>query len=301
LSSNSSLQTRERIWPDDKQAAVTLSFDDGYQATYTATVTLLSDRGWGATYNLITDLVGSVFEGLPTATWAQWEEASRLGHELASHTARHTPLAGPASDWRRWIKGLWASPRRLAYLGQLVVTARALGWPVAVPSRRPPPSAADLRHARLSLEHHLGQTPVESLAYPAGRHSYSSRRAVVQAGFSSARTLDPGLNRPFCDPFALRAVALGLGQSVADLIPWLERAQSERTWLIIVLHLVAQHNSSGYPYFCPLSEFEHLLDELQTWPVWIATQDQVIRHWRTKGLIQERFYTDRQQTAPPTE
>jgi hypothetical protein len=131
-----------------------------------------------------------------------------------------------------------------------------------------------------------------SYAYPAGRHSAPSRRAVAQAGFTSARTLDPGLNGARYDRFALRSVILGPGMTVDGLEPWLRRARRVRAWLIVVLHLVAEHNPTGYPYYLGLSQFRRLLDSVQAQPVWLAPQRQVIDHLAQRAVEQT---TEREQ------
>lgn len=291
--SNRKAQAVGITWPTGAQAAVTFSFDDGYDATYETTVTCLQERCLYATYNIITDYIGAAFEQLPTATWSQWRQANCMGHEIASHSATHVALAGPLSDLRRLLEGLYAAPDRIACASQLVTRARAL-WvfsankPLRAPtlsSRRPScPSTADLVASRLSIERAVQGSPVESFVYPSGRYNTTSRRAVAYAGFKSARTLDLGLNHAFCDLFALRAVALGPGMTVDDLTVWMEQAVTSRTWLIVVLHLVARHNPTGYPYFCSLSEFQRLLDAVQSQPFWIATQRQVVRYLMSHGL-----------------
>jgi peptidoglycan/xylan/chitin deacetylase (PgdA/CDA1 family) len=291
--SNSKVQAVEITWPAGAQAAVTFSFDDGYDATYETTVTSLQERRLCATYNVITDYIGAVFDQLPTATWSQWRQADCMGHEIASHSAAHVALAGPLSDLRRLLQGLYAAPDRIAYAAQLATRARAL-WafiankqlrtPTLSPRRPSFPSTTGLVASRLSIERTVQGSPVESFAYPSGRYNSASRRAVAYAGFKSARTLDSGLNHASCDLFALRAIALGPSMTADDLTVWLERAITSRTWLIVVLHLVARRNPTGYPYFCSLSEFERLLDAVQSRPFWIATQRQVVRHLMSQKL-----------------
>jgi peptidoglycan/xylan/chitin deacetylase (PgdA/CDA1 family) len=285
--SNNKVQAVEITWPTGAKAAVTFSFDDGYDATYETTVTRLQERRLCATYSVITDYIGAVFEQLPTATWSQWRQANCMGHEIASHSATHVALAGPLSDLQRLLEGLYAAPDRIAYATQLAARARALWAFIAdkqlrtptLSSRRPSfPSTTDLVASRLSIERAVQGSPVESFVYPSGRYNSTSRRAVAHAGFKSARTLDSGLNHASCDLFALRAIVLGPGMTADDLAVWLERAITSRTWLIVVLHLVARHNPIGYPYFCSLSEFERLLDAVQSQPFWIATQRQVVRY-----------------------
>ncbi len=271
------------------QGAVTFSFDDGYEITHETTVTCLQNRGLTATYNVITDCVGAVFEGLPTARWSQWRQAERLGHEIASHSATHTVLAGPLSDLRRLLTGLRTVDDRPAYLRGLLSTARALRQqprPVSplLHRRSSPPTVADLAASRSRIERALQTGPVESFVYPAGRHDAASRRAVAAAGFTSGRTLDWGMNDSRCDLFALRAVALGPALGLSDLDTWLARTLSTGAWLIVVLHLVAARKPNDYPYFCSLSDFERLLDTVQSQRFWVAPQRQAVRHMNGHAL-----------------
>jgi peptidoglycan/xylan/chitin deacetylase (PgdA/CDA1 family) len=279
----------EIAWPADAQAAVTFSFDDGYAATCDATVTCLQARGLCATYNIITNCVGSVFDGLPTATWSQWQRANRAGHEIASHSASHAALAGPLSDVRRLLQDFCAAPDRLAYAGQLTTTARALikqrlrASPRSV-GRSSSSTTADLAASRLSIESRVQGLRVESFAYPAGRHDLASRHMVAEAGFKSARTSDWGVNTSACDLFALRAIGQRPGLGIDELAVWLERARTSHAWLIIAFHLVAECNPTGYPYFCSLADLQRLLDAMQSRLFWVATQREVVRHLESQDL-----------------
>ena len=284
------MQPAELDWPAGAQAAVTLSLDDGLADTCDATADCLHSRGLAATYNIITECVGDRHDGLPTAGWSQWREATRLGHEIASHGATHVPLAGLLSDARRILTSLSAAPNRPAYLRQLAARARLLSRKGYSVSHRPrgrsrSPSAQELAASRTRIDSKLGAAPTESFAFPAGRHGAASRRLVACAGFRSARGLDLGLNSSHSDPFALRAISLGPGLSLDGVTGWLERAVARRDWLIIVLHLVSERNPTGYPYYCPVTEFRRMLDSLQAMPLWIATQRKVIRHLGHHQLV----------------
>ncbi len=284
------------------QGIVTFSFDDGYASTYAATATHLQERGWFATYNIITQYVAEAFEGLPMATWAQWKDAERMGHELASHTATHIPLAGVLNDLRRFLSGWHIVPNRLTYARHMMHTAYVLfrhmlharpsgihnakssGKSAATcarlfprPQQRLQQWANDLAISRLQIESAVQGYTVKSFAYPAGRYNKASQKLVAKAGFKSARTLDIGLNKACGEVFRLRAVALGPDVTVHDIVIWLERALAQHAWLIVVLHLVGDHNPTSYPYFCSMTDFEWLLDRVQVLPFWVAPQGEVVR------------------------
>lgn len=287
------MQSVNVSWPGATEAGVTLTFDDGYAATCEATIALLQARGLCATYGVITERVGSVFEGMPTATWAQWQEAAAMGHEIASHSAIHEPMAGYLCDLRRLLRGLRVAPDRRAYVRHLALTAHALSKRRRVRHRPANQSSsisvsvANLAASRLAIEHMIGRETVESFAYPGGRHNTASRCAVAAAGFKSARTADLGLNYPFGDFYQLRSITLGPGITVDELAAWFERARTRGAWLIVGFHLVAERNPTDYPYFCPLSEFQRLLDALQSEPLWVGTQQQVVRFWMAQNAVGE--------------
>ncbi len=270
-------------WQGDADAAITISFDDGYAATWDNAVFTLHQRGLYSTFNIITSLVGTTFSGIPTANWDQWHKAANLGHEIGSHGHDHTALAGKRSDLRRLFSGLQATPSRQAYLRQVWATRQALKhWKrpsLAAPAhRRPTQMIEDLHTSREQIDQALGRTCTTSFAYPNGRYNATACQLVAKAGFTSARSLDLGLNTYACSSFALRAVSLGPGISIQDLISWIDAACARHAWLILVFHLIAEQNDTGYPYFCSTVDFQRLLDAIQSRPVWTATQRQVLQH-----------------------
>ena len=273
----------DHCWKGDADAALTISFDDGYAATWDHAVFTLHQRGLHATFNIITSLVGTTFSGLPTASWDQWHKAAALGHEIGSHGYDHTSLAGKPSDLRRLLTNLQAAPNLSAYLRQVWTTHQALKhWkrpsPPAPNNRKPTQIVENLHTSREQIDQALGSACTASFAYPNGRHNAAARQLVAEAGFTSARSLDLGLNTSAYRSFALRAVSLGPGNSIRDLINWIDAACARHAWLILVFHLVADQNDTGYPYFCSTADFQRLLDAIQSRPVWTATQRQVLSH-----------------------
>jgi peptidoglycan/xylan/chitin deacetylase (PgdA/CDA1 family) len=269
-------------WPGGAPMAVTLSFDDGYAATLDATLPILHEREMRATFNAITGCVGATFEGLPTATWAQWGQVVGMGHEVASHSTRHVPLAGPYSDLRRLWKGLRCAPDRRTFMRHSVAVTAALARRRSRNGRAPAPRRStltqELAASRSVIQRALGGARAESFAYPAGRHSRHARQAVAAAGFSSARTLDRGWNQVGSDFFALRAVGPMPGETPRDLERWLEETRAHSGWLIIVLHLVAPGNPTAYPYFWSVDAFRRLLDHIGSQQCWVVTQHQAVRY-----------------------
>ena len=273
----------EHHWYGDADAAITISFDDGYSATWQTAGPALYQRGLRGTFHIITNLVGTPFVGLPTANWDEWHEAADQGHEIGSHGFNHAPLAGKLADLKRLVRNWQASYNRPAYTRQIWAVLRALNrWEQSTIHYAAPERLGnkvdDLRGSRQRIDQALGNTYTESFAYPGGRYDATARQIVAKAGFTSARSLDLGLNHNTFDRFALRAVSLTPGLSIGDLVGWINRACKMHAWLILVFHLVADQNETGYPYFCSTADFQRLLDNIQSHPVWVATQRQVMHH-----------------------
>jgi peptidoglycan/xylan/chitin deacetylase (PgdA/CDA1 family) len=77
-------------WQGNTSGAVTLSFDDGYLATYISVIPILDEYGINGTFNLITGLVGGKYGVIELASWEMWVEAANTDHEIASHTYSHS-------------------------------------------------------------------------------------------------------------------------------------------------------------------------------------------------------------------
>jgi peptidoglycan/xylan/chitin deacetylase (PgdA/CDA1 family) len=268
-------------WPGQARAALTLSFDDGFSATWEHTAGTLQARGLRATYHLIGNHVGGIFEGLPTASWDQWRQALAQGHEIASHGLTHRPMAGLLSDGRRLAQSARAAGDRRRWLRLMIKRWRALAaWKPAQaePNGAPYRPLDEPRLSREAIEERFPGLQVTSFAYPSGRHDRAARRAVADAGYLSARGHTYGLNYGGGDRYALRAVGLGAGFNLADLDPLLEQSQALGGWLILVLHLVSRRNEYNYPYWLSAADFQRLLDRLDQAFFWVATQAEITNY-----------------------
>jgi len=80
-------------WRENKPAALSFTFDDGYASQYEKALPALNERGFKGTFFIFTDYV-DYFN-----TWDRWVEAATLGHEIASHTKTHPFLTAlPLSE-----------------------------------------------------------------------------------------------------------------------------------------------------------------------------------------------------------
>ncbi|MDD2272159.1 MAG: Ig-like domain-containing protein [Desulfuromonadaceae bacterium] len=73
-------------WRENKPAALSLTFDDGYYSQYEKALPALNARGFKGTFFIFTDY--SDYFNL----WDRWAEAATMGHEIASHTKTHPYL-----------------------------------------------------------------------------------------------------------------------------------------------------------------------------------------------------------------
>ncbi|MDD2310752.1 MAG: polysaccharide deacetylase family protein, partial [Desulfuromonadaceae bacterium] len=80
-------------WRENKPAALSLTFDDGYYSQYEKALPALNARGFKGTFFIFTDFA-DYFN-----LWDWWVEVATMGHEIASHTKTHPYLtAMPLSE-----------------------------------------------------------------------------------------------------------------------------------------------------------------------------------------------------------
>jgi len=271
---------QHRSWPGRALAALTLTFDDGFADTNHETCGWLAARGSAATYFVITKYAGKHFENLQTASWGNWQEAASLNHEIASHGATHVPMAGLASELRRLIVSIYHSPNPIQLFTEFWQRFLALRRYQVVGQLKESRGLASSEPSisRNEIMDQIDQYSVQSYAYPAGRYNKSAQSAVAAAGYTSARGLEPGINNSGVNPFALRSLCLGTGNSMSHIRPWLERTLEQSGWLILTFHLVAEENQNQYPYFCSTKEFKSIILEIEKLPIWVATQGVIARY-----------------------
>ncbi|MEO5890088.1 MAG: polysaccharide deacetylase family protein [Ferruginibacter sp.] len=80
-------------WPDNKKAAVSLTFDDGISGQFTIAVPLLNDHGFKATFFVTTKTVMSQL-----GDWHLVKAAAAAGHEIANHALTHPHFDTMSAD-----------------------------------------------------------------------------------------------------------------------------------------------------------------------------------------------------------
>ena len=76
-------------WPENKNGAVSLTFDDGCQSHISLGVPTLNARGLKGTFFVTID---GVLDGY-SPPWNSWRNAANGGHEIGSHTISHPDLS----------------------------------------------------------------------------------------------------------------------------------------------------------------------------------------------------------------
>ena len=88
---NTATNSQQFSWPDGKQAAISLTFDDARESQVIVGTNLLDQYGIKATFFVVPSAVEKQLEG--------WKKAVAAGHEIGNHSLVH-PCSGNF-DWSR--------------------------------------------------------------------------------------------------------------------------------------------------------------------------------------------------------
>lgn len=94
-------QVTVKTWADNRKAAFSFTFDDGYKSQYDYALPVLDSFGFKATFYVI---AGSLTEDSQPlnwryGTWGEFRQMAYEGHEIGSHTMTHPHLPNlPAGD-----------------------------------------------------------------------------------------------------------------------------------------------------------------------------------------------------------
>ncbi|MFH0868798.1 MAG: polysaccharide deacetylase family protein [archaeon] len=129
---------------NQKQAYISITFDDGYVSQYEASKTLAS-YGWRGTFYIPAGMVGGQFEGRQLMNWYQLKALQDNGHEIGCHTLNHTRASSTSEinydvesfDCKKVLLDRSISVENFAYpygddlykqAGKNFVTARGTEW-----------------------------------------------------------------------------------------------------------------------------------------------------------------------------
>ncbi len=231
-------------WPGEAEAAISLTYDDGFENQLDQAIPDLEEAGFRGTFYLWT--------GNPqvSARRDDWRNAYLNGHEIGNHTTRH-PCRG--------LNG-----HLLSYTSHDI--------------------RDDIYSAARWLNHNIGMDSFRTFAYPCGDVAIAEppdERAYAQAVHTchfAARTARGSPNDPLevaRQPLRIAAQAIGYphGTDVAPFIAYCEAAVQTKRWAVIVFHSIG-----GEPLPTDRPVHQQLLRHLQDPRFWVAPVRDVARY-----------------------
>jgi peptidoglycan/xylan/chitin deacetylase (PgdA/CDA1 family) len=192
-------------WPDGKQAALSLSFDDA-RVSQIEGAAVLDRHGVKATFYVVPPTMEKRLDG--------WKKVAASGHEIANHSLNHR------------CSGNFPFSR-----------SKALEEYTVEEMRR------ELAEANAQIVKLLGVPPPESFAYPCGQtfvgRGVNTRSYVPVAAelFVTARGwLDEAPNDPSYVDFAQITGMESDGKDFADIRPIIESARKTGFWVVLAGH-----------------------------------------------------------------
>ncbi|WP_276359829.1 polysaccharide deacetylase family protein [Daejeonella sp. H1SJ63] len=232
-------------WPEGKQIAISLSFDDARASQVDAGTALLDEYGVKATFYVVPNSVKQRLEG--------WKKAAENGHEIGNHSYNH-PCTGNFP---------WSRQK-------------------AIENYTLKKMKKELIMANHEIENLLG-IKSEVFAYPCGQTYVGSGKntrsyvPVVSKLFLSGRGwLDEGPNDPqFCDPAQLTGMEMD-GKEFEQILPLIENAKKTGAWLVLAGHEMGSSGSQT----TRLSMLKKLIEYAQNPAngIWIAPVGTVVKY-----------------------
>lgn len=192
-------------WPEGKQIAISLSFDDARASQVDAGTALLDQYGVKGTFYVVPNSVKQRLEG--------WKKAVANGHEIGNHSFNH-----PCTGNFPWSRQKAIENYTLKQMRNELILANK-----------------DIKEL-LGVE-------AEVFAYPCGQtyigrgENTKSYVPVVSKLFLSGRGwLDEGPNAPqFCDLAQLTGMEMD-GKDFEQILPLIENAKKSGAWLVLAGH-----------------------------------------------------------------
>lgn len=192
-------------WPEGKQIAISLSFDDARASQVDAGTALLDQYGVKGTFYVVPNSVKKRLEG--------WKKAVTSGHEIGNHSFNHPCTGNFPWSRQKAIENYTLKQMR----NELILTNKAIKELLGVEA--------------------------EVFAYPCGQtyigrgENTKSYVPVVSKLFLSGRGwLDEGPNAPqFCDLAQLTGMEMD-GKDFDQILPLIENAKKSGAWLVLAGH-----------------------------------------------------------------
>ncbi|HEY6977772.1 MAG TPA: polysaccharide deacetylase family protein [Chitinophagaceae bacterium] len=242
-------------WPEGKQAALSLSFDDARLSQVDSGTALLDQFGIKATFFVVPSAVEERING--------WKQAVANGHEIGNHTFTH-PCTGNFS---------WSRKNALENYN--------------LDSMR-----NEMMKCNNLIQQLLNVKP-EVFAYPCGQKfigrgiNTKSYVPLVSELFISGRGWrDEAMNDPaFCDLAQISGIEMD-GKNFDEILPLIEEAKKTGQWLVLAGH---EMGTSGVQT-TRLAMLKQLLEYVQNPAnrIWIAPVGDVAKYIRNHGNIPQK-------------
>lgn len=233
------------LWPDGKQMAVSLTFDDARMSQVDVGTALLNQYGVKATFIVVPSNVEKRLDG--------WKKAVADGHEIGNHTLYH-----PCSGNFAWSR------------------------PTALENYTLKQMKNELVDANKKIEELLGIKP-GVFAYPCGstfvgrgKNTKSYVPLIADLFIAGRGWLDEGPNDPaFCDFAQLTGMEMD-GKDFDQILPLLENAKKTGAWLVLAGHEMGDSGNQT----TRLSMLKKLIEYAQdpANKIWIAPMGTVAKY-----------------------
>jgi peptidoglycan/xylan/chitin deacetylase (PgdA/CDA1 family) len=129
----------------------------------------------------------------------------------------------------------------------------------------------ELQHSQQYLQSITGQT-VKNFASPYGDYN-ASVNTEIKKFYSSHRTTDEGFNsKDNLNPYRLRVQNMQATTTLAQVQGWVNKAKADRTWLILIYHVVN-------PTKADLEEFDTFKPDFDAQMAWLAQSGITVQRW----------------------
>jgi peptidoglycan/xylan/chitin deacetylase (PgdA/CDA1 family) len=232
-------------WPEGKQIAISLSFDDARASQVDAGTALLDQYGVKGTFYVVPNSVKQRLEG--------WKKAIASGHEIGNHSFNHPCTGNFPWSRQKAIENYTLKQMR----NELILANKDIKELLGVES--------------------------EVFAYPCGQtyigrgENTKSYVPVVSKLFLSGRGwLDEGPNAPqFCDLAQLTGMEMD-GKDFEQILPLIENAKKSGAWLVLAGHEMGESGNQT----TRLSMLKKLIEYAQNPAngIWIAPVGTVAKY-----------------------
>lgn len=253
-------------------AYITLSFDDGFKETIESVLPMLEKYGFKGSFNVIPGLVGKKLDVFKLSNWDELKNLARMKHEIASHTMTHAALLSGAdlylSRFSRFFNAITQSPYKLYHIKKSTRKFKKLdGFSRGSKVRKPYEADIlyELVNSRVSIDRIIPYQTCTSFVYPGGAYCRKLEKEIERAGYSSARGMKFGYNKPGAlSKTSLKVQTWHSFTRVSDMNRSVDRAVKKGLWLIECYHLIGKKQHANYDYFTNTLDFEKHLRYLMS-------------------------------------